>query len=205
MNRSRIHTTALAVGLTAGLLTPPGPQASPLHQHLPVCAGCHGRDGISATPDTPSLAGMDGSYLLRQLKHFKSGQRKSAVMNGIVAALDEEAMSALASHYGEQRPAAAEAGGDPALVRRGKLIYEEGIVDAAVPACSSCHGDDGAGDAKYPRLAGQRGPYVARQLEAFRSGERANDLKGVMGAVAKRMSDADIRAVATYVSTMNKD
>lgn len=147
---------------------------------------------------------MSREYLLRQLKHFKGGQRASAVMQPIVATLDGKAMEALAAYFSEQTPAPGKAG-DPALVERGQLIYDEGIVARAVPACSGCHGDDGSGDDKYPRVAGQQGDYAIAQIQAFRSGARVNDLKGVMSAVAKRMSDDDIRAVVAYMSGMNRE
>ncbi|MBE0548677.1 MAG: c-type cytochrome [Rubrivivax sp.] len=194
---------ALALG-GALVLAAGGARAAPLEQHLPVCAACHGKDGNSLIADNPSLAGMAPEYLVRQMKHFKSGDRKSAVMAPMAAALDADAMQALADHFSEQTPAAGKAG-DPALAAKGKVVYDEGIVGSAVPACSGCHGDDGSGDAKYPRLAGQHAAYVEQQLAAYRSGARANDLKGVMGAVAKRMSDADMRAVAQYITGMNKE
>lgn len=188
-----------ALSMVAG-----GALADADEKHLAVCAGCHGKDGNSALPDNPTLAGMAREYLERQIKHFQSGQRKSAVMSPMAAMLDAKAAHELAEYFSEQTPAPGKPG-DPALAAKGKVIYDEGIVGAAVPSCGSCHGDDGAGDAKYPRLAGQHAPYVERQLAAFRSGERANDLKGVMGAVAKRMSDADMHAVAQYITGMNKE
>ena len=91
---------------------------------------------------------------------------------------------------------------DAKLAAQGKPIYDEGIVGNAVPACSGCHNDDGSGTEKYPRLAGQHPAYVADQMQRFRSGERANDSKSVMRAVAKRMSDSEIKAVAEYVATL---
>ena len=94
---------------------------------------------------------------------------------------------------------------DKALAAKGKVIYEDGIVGTAVPACSGCHGNDGAGDDKYPRIAGQHMAYSHKQLQAFKSGERTNDVKGVMGAIAKRMNDAEMQAVAHYVASLKED
>ena len=88
------------------------------------------------------------------------------------------------------------------LAALGKEIYDEGIVGNAVPACSGCHNEDGSGTEKYPRIAGQHSAYVIQQLLSFKSGERANDVKAVMRAVAKRMNEKEIRAVAEYVVTL---
>jgi cytochrome c553 len=125
-------------------------------------------------------------------------------MTAIATTLDGEAIRQLAEYFSEQKPARGRSS-DAGLAAKGKVIYDEGVVGSAVPACSSCHGDDGAGDAKYPRLAGQQPAYVEAQLAAFRSGKRSNDIKGLMGAVAKRMSDAEIKAVTQYIAGMDKE
>ena len=108
-------------------------------------------------------------------------------------------LNRIVEYFGEQKPAPGQVS-DEALVPQGKAIFEKGVAATSVPDCGSCHGSDGAGDAKYPRLAGQHAPYVERQLLAFKSGERSNDSKGVMGAVAKRLTEAEIRAVAQFVA-----
>jgi cytochrome c553 len=163
------------------------PAAAAPPAQLVVCAACHGQDGNSEVPDNPKLAGLDADYLERQLKHFKGGERKNPIMSGMAATLSANDMRELAEYFSEQA-AKPGLGFDPAEAAKGKAIFDDGLVSAAVPACSGCHGNDGVGDAKYPRLAGQHPSYVARQLAAFKSGERTNDLKAAMSAVAKRLS-----------------
>jgi cytochrome c553 len=201
MARSRSRA-ACAAGLLLGLAL--GAAAAPLDVHIQLCTSCHGPGGNSVIPDNPKLAGADPGYLLRQLKHFKGGQRKHVIMSQIVLTVDEESFEGLAEYFGEQKRLPGTVT-DPALAAKGKSIFHNGIVETAVPACSSCHGEDGSGDAKYPRLASQHATYVERQLHAFKSGERDNDAKGVMSAVAKRLSEADIRAAAQYVSGLKED
>jgi cytochrome c553 len=85
------------------------------------------------------------------------------------------------------------------LVAQGEKIYRGGLADRSVPACSGCHGPSGAGiPAQYPRLAGQHADYVEAQLVAFRSGVRHNN--PVMTAVAAKLNDRDIKALADYVA-----
>lgn len=197
-----LHHRGLLLALALAL--PALPAAADPPPQSAVCMGCHGAGGNSTQPDNPTLAGLAPEYIERQLKQFKSGERASPVMAAIVMTLDGDAIRQLAEYFSEQKPARGRSS-DAGLATKGKLIYDEGIVGSAVPACASCHGDDGAGDAKYPRLASQQAAYVEAQLAAFRSGKRNNDVKGLMGAVAKRMSDAEIKAVTQYIAGMDKE
>jgi cytochrome c553 len=74
-----------------------------------------------------------------------------------------------------------------------------------VAACIGCHGPTGAGNpaAKFPRLAGQHAKYVENQLRAFKSGERDNDAGKMMRNIAGRMTEKEIRAVASYVQGLH--
>lgn len=168
-----------------------------------VCAGCHGVEGISALPNTPNLAGQGAPYIYKQLTEFKSGARVNAVMAGMVAALSDDDMQNLAAHYAELP--AAELTSEAENIELGRQIYNGGITAIQVPACSSCHAPDGAGNdaAKFPRLAGQRSDYTVVALKSFRSGERANDSGNMMRMVAKRLSDEEINAVANYAQGLH--
>ena len=74
-----------------------------------------------------------------------------------------------------------------------------GIADRQIPACAGCHSPTGAGiPAQYPRVAGQHSDYAEAQLIAFRSGARANSTQ--MTAVAAKLNDREIKAVADYVA-----
>ena len=170
-----------------------------------VCAACHAADGNSVAPANPKIAGQIAEYLQKQLADFKpqAGQkpvRESAVMNGMVANLSEADMKALAGFYAGQalKPAAAS---DKTLAGEGQKLWRGGDAALGVPACAGCHGPNGAGiPAQYPRLAGQFSDYVAAQLKAFKEGARHNDPNGMMRAVAARLTEQQIRAVAEYVA-----
>lgn len=204
LHRMRRSGQIALAALISGLLLCPAcalAQAVPLQERLQLCAACHSPDGNSLIPENPNLSGLDPDYIVRQLHDFKSGNRKSAVMSGIIPMVDEKEFAALADFFSRQKP---NPGGksDAKLAAQGREIYDEGIVGSAVPACSGCHNDDGSGTDKYPRIAGQHSAYVVQQLLGFKNGERANDVKAVMRAVAKRMNEKEIRAVAEYVVTL---
>jgi len=64
-----------------------------------MCAVCHGVDGIAKNPDAPHLAAENVEYLLRQLKAFKSGERKHEQMSIIAQGLSDEQMANVAAWY----------------------------------------------------------------------------------------------------------
>lgn len=170
-----------------------------------VCAACHAPDGNSAQPPNPVLAGQHAEYTLKQLMNFKPRQggpaeRPNPVMGGMVGNLSSDEMRSLAAYFERQKPKP-RAARDPDLVRLGQAIYRGGILARNVAACSACHGPGGAGTpAQFPRLAGQLAEYTTAQLRAFRSGERANDANRMMRAVAEKLSDREIAALAEYIS-----
>lgn len=195
--------TVLALTLLAAIpLYAHGQGIPPLSERLQLCAGCHNMNGNSVIPENPNLSAMDAEYLARQMADFKSGARKSPIMSGIIPMVDDKEFAALAQHFSTQKPGKGVVT-DPKLVAAGKAIYDDGIIGSAVPSCSGCHNEDGSGTEKFPRIAGQHTAYVVQQLLNFKSGERANDSRALMRAVAKRMNENEIRAVAEYVATLS--
>lgn len=171
-----------------------------------VCAACHGTDGNSPTAVNPSLAGQTADYMALQLAHFKAGIRANPVMQGMSAALTPEDMKSLGAYFARQAPKPM-AAKDASLVPAGQKLYRGGDAATGVPACAGCHAPDGAGVPKnYPRLAGQYADYTYAQLKAFKSGERGADKDGkdvngrIMGLIAAKMSDAQMKAAAEYTS-----
>lgn len=168
-----------------------------------MCAACHGMDGNSAAPNFPKLAGQHEDYIAKQLAEFKSGDRKDATMNGMAAALSEQDMADLGAFYASQKGSVGAAAEDK--VALGQAIYRAGNAASGVSACAACHGPTGAGNpmAKFPSLGGQHADYTVLQLKNFRAGARANDAGSMMRGVAKKMSDAEIEAVAQYIQGLH--
>jgi len=73
-----------------------------------------------------------------------------------------------------------------------------------IPACISCHGDNGKGNiannVPYPVIGGQRRIYLRAQLVNWKLGERSNSPGGVMNKITKSLSDDEIDALANYIS-----
>jgi cytochrome c553 len=164
-----------------------------------VCAACHGPDGNSPIPTNPVLAGQHREYIFKQLRNYKTGDRKNPIMNGIAASLSEQDMQDVAAYYGSQKPGQGTAR-DAKLVTAGQQMYRGGNSATGTAACAGCHSPSGNGiPSQYPRLKGQHADYTVAQLKAFRAGERANDENAMMRSVAARLTDQEIAAVAEYV------
>lgn len=166
-----------------------------------VCGTCHGPNGNSMQPKYPRLAGQNANYLAAQLKAFRAQTRGDpdaiGYMWGMAAQLDDATIEALAAYYAAQKaePSATGAG---VTVSRGREIFEHGVAAQGVPACSSCHGPDAHGLQDFPRLAGQHGQYVLKQLASFQSNMRN---VAVMHGVAQNLNLDDMDAVAAFLET----
>jgi cytochrome c553 len=172
-----------------------------------VCAACHGADGNSSVPNWPKLAGQHAAYLQRQLGLIKGGERPVPEMAGIVPSLSEQDMEDLAAYFASQtiKPGVT----DEALRASGERLYRSGNAETDIPACMSCHGPAGSGNplSGYPHLAGQHAVYTEKMLKGFRAGttwgpEDANSK--IMTDVTKRMTDEEIKAVASYIQGLHR-
>ena len=163
-----------------------------------VCGACHAADGSRGSPANPIIAGQHPEYLAKQLEEFKSGRRSNPVMKGFASTLSEADMRSVAAFYASKQTKSGTAKNKD-LYTLGQKIYRGGIVDKQVPACAGCHSPTGAGiPSQYPRVGGQHADYTEAQLNGFRSGQRANSAP--MAAIAARLSDREIKAVADYMA-----
>ncbi len=138
------------------------------------------------------------------------------IMNGQVATLSQDDMLSLATYFSTQKLKPGKS--DLAQKTLGKKIYIGGNIGTGVPACIGCHGPAGEGNnaALYPAIGGQHAVYTEAQLKHFRSAAlvwlahnkkespmtragRKNDKGNRMQEVVLRMTDVEIKAVASYL------
>ena len=161
-----------------------------------TCAACHGQTGNSVQPIWPKLAGQHVGYTVKQLQDFRSGARENSQMSPMAQGLSDADIDDLAIYYATQTTVIGNA--DIKLIDAGEKLYRAGNARKGLPACIGCHGPNGAGNpgASYPRLGGQHAQYTEMQLNAFRDGKRTNK---IMRAIAERMNNDDIKAIASYI------
>jgi cytochrome c553 len=165
---------------------------------LPACVSCHGAAGNSSIVANPKLSGQFASYTHKQLVDFTTPNRQQPIMTTYAKMLTDAEKKDIAAWLAAQvhKPGAAK---NKDTVELGRKIYRGGIAERGVAACASCHGANASGiPAQYPRLAGQHQDYTTAQLEAFKSGTRANSPQ--MTTLSQRMSTAEMRAVADYIA-----
>ncbi len=195
---------------------------------VPACVTCHGETGTGNDDlGTPMIAGQFYSFLFKQLEDFAADKREDTtmfIMNANAKGLTTQEKMDVATYLAALRPA--DLGSDLAalkganvevgVVHKGRALVEYGSAvrsdgyDApkdlgspgkGIPACKSCHGYAGRGAPPiYPMIGQQKYVYLVNQLKKWRDGSRANDPKGQMQSVARRLSDEDINNVAAYLT-----
>ena len=154
-----------------------------------ACTGCHGDNGVTAIPGTPSLVGLDPKYFTAAMLAYKSGARSHDVMKPLAAALSDADLSGVALFFALQKPARAQtpAAGNQAAGKK------------AAASCGACHGDQGvSGNPATPSLAGQDAQYLEDALRAYRKGTRKDES---MKAPAASLDDKVLKDLAAYYAS----
>jgi cytochrome c553 len=153
-----------------------------------MCSGCHGEKGISNNDAIPVLAGQHSYYLVAQLTAFKQGQRVNPLMQGIAAGLSDAEIENLAAFFASvpYKPKTA-------------ASAENTVGKAKYAMCAGCHGAAGEGRGAVPRLAQQHSQYLFNQLMAF---NKANRKGGPMPSIAGTLTEKDMKALSSYLSTL---
>ena len=197
---------AMAFSVGAQAQERSAPAASSFEAKLEYCKTCHGLSGqgyLGYFP-MPRLAGQQPDYIEAQLRAFIERRRSNPIMRNVAHVLSPAMISSLANHFHHLNPPPF--GGAPrGAVAMGKRIYDEGLPESNVPACSACHGAEGRGQNEIPRLAGQLYPYMVGQLTGW-SKERgqgtAVDTSAIMAPTAHNLTRSQVEAVAAYVSNL---
>jgi cytochrome c553 len=163
---------------------------------IAMCQGCHGishyRTAYPEVYSVPKLGGQQAAYILKALQDYKQGLRSHATMRSIAALQSDERAAAIAAYYADKGTGAG---------RHANALADD--LQTASPksaaACEACHGPGGNKPASpdTPRLAGQEDDYLVQALTQYRRGSRQNP---IMSAMAKSLTDTQIRDLAKYFS-----
>jgi cytochrome c553 len=165
-------------------------------ERLQLCAACHGEDGNSTNPQIPSIAGQPKLFLENQLILFREELRKSDQMLPVLKGLKDPEIVKLAEHFSKLPAKGMETGApENGLLQRGSQRAKE-------LRCGVCHVSDFGGQNQIPRLAGQREAYLETEMRAYRDGKRTGG-DTIMAAALYGVSDADIKALAHFLSRSN--
>jgi len=159
-----------------------------------TCAGCHGTDGVSTGPATPSLAGMSEVYMVDSMNAFKSGERSSTVMGRIAKGYSEEEFKLMASVFAKQPVAITSQNTDAAKVAAGEKLYGKN--------CEKCHDEKGGlADDDAGILYSQWLPYLQYSMEDYKAGSREMPKK--MKKKVDKLSNAEIEALLNFFASQH--
>jgi cytochrome c553 len=169
------------------------------------CGACHGEGGVSTSGLIPTLAGMDGVVIYKQLDDYRSGKRLWGVMSAIGKALSPQESADVAAYF-SRRPGGLVPVGGEGLPQSGRSLRQSdptirlvfaGDPLRGIPPCAACHGP-GAQKLGAPPLRGQNAAYIERQLAAFAQGMRQNDINEQMRTIAMQLTPKEMQDLARY-------
>lgn len=212
MNKLLTTMFALAVAcVTSGVhAQQPAGNAANGGKKVAMCVGCHGIVGYQASfPEihkVPMISGQSASYLAAALNAYRGGDRKHPTMRAIAASLSDQDIADLAAYYstlglkeGDAAPpaAGAKAPGDKVQA----LIARDSSNN-----CTQCHGANfnTPNDGTVPKLAGQHADYLLVALKSYKveNNPHLGRSNGVMSGQAKKFSNAELKALAGYISSL---
>lgn len=181
----------LAIGFGTGLAFAASAlrAADEIETKAQVCTACHGANGVATDPKTiPVIWGQQQSYLMKQLRDFRSGERNSAVMSPVARSLAEDDLRKMAAYFASKTW--------PARPKPAK----QPLPPKGIAQCQACHQANFEGGMPAPRLAGLSYEYLVAAMRAFANGQRTNNLD--MPQFMRALTDRERSAIARYLSSL---
>lgn len=163
-----------------------------IEEKVKLCVTCHGETGVPINKETPIIFGQNQGYMILQLRDYKSGSRKNALMEPVVAQLERDEIMALAAYFAKQKWPDLQQPSAPADVAA------KAQTAAASIGCKGCHLDQYQGDGTTARLAGQQRDYLQATMMAFRDRSRGNNPG--MSDLMKSATPEELEALAEYLA-----
>lgn len=207
-------SVACATGLALAQSPAPAAGAAPataspqsLKAKTAMCYGCHGivgyRTSFPEVYSVPMLAGQNAKYIAAALHAYQTGDRKHPTMRGIAASLTDQDIQDIAQYYeklGDAKPLGDKPNREPDA-------QVAALINKA--ACFSCHGANLSKpiDPSYPKISGQHADYLFVALKAYKTQNNPTFGRnnGVMGAIAKQFSNSELKAIASYVGSLDSE
>jgi len=176
-------------GIGIGLATVPAQAADEIEAKVQLCAACHGDKGVPTDPKTiPVIWGQQESYLMKQLRDFRNGERSSAIMSPLAKGLAEGELRKIAAYFASKPWPAQRASAKPPAPPKG------------IAQCQACHQPNFEGGMPAPRLAGLSYEYLVSEMHDFATDERANNLD--MPKFMRALTERERNAMARYISAL---
>lgn len=164
-----------------------------------ACAGCHGTNGNSLGPASPSIAGLSPTYFEETMVGFASDEIPSTVMNRIAKGYTEDEIKAMAKFYSAIPMVKAKQSFDADLAAKGAKLHDK--------YCEKCHADGGqSAEDDAGVLAGQWTPYVNWTMADYKAGDReaTKKMKKKLSELLEREGSDGIIALLNFYASQQK-
>ena len=162
-----------------------------------TCAGCHGTDGASVGPASPTIGGMNGEYFVELMKGFKNDEVYGTIMNRIAKAYSDEEIALMGAFFAGQKFVPAKQEFDESMVKDGQKHHDK--------YCEKCHSEGGVvlEEEEYYILAGQWTPYLQNALSDFREERREmpKKMKKQLDKLIEKEGDKGLDALWAYYAS----
>ena len=96
----RLFSTIFGAGVGFAVATVTAYAADDIEAKVQMCAACHGQSGVPTDPKTiPVIWGQERSYLFKQMRDYRNGERDNPIMSPIAKSLAEEDLRKIASYF----------------------------------------------------------------------------------------------------------
>ena len=185
----RLISTIAGAGISFAITAPSANAADNIEAKAQMCDASHGQNGVPADPKTiPIIWGQQQSYLMKQLRDYRNGERDNPIMSPIAKGLAQEDLRKIAAYFAAKSWPAQRATAAPAPPPNG------------IAQCQPCHQPNFEGGPPAPRLAGLSYEYLAAAMRAFAAEERTNNLD--MPKFMQMLTGRERNAIARYLSAL---
>ena len=183
-----------------------------------TCAGCHGTDGVSVGPASPTIAATYPEYFVEVMQGFRDGKVYSTIMGRIAKGYSDEELKLMAGYFADKPFKAADQAFDEKLAAKGAKLHDK--------FCEKCHSDGGTivkaeagekakgkgeeeededegGGEEYYLLAGQWTPYLHNTMEDFIADRREmpKKMKSKLKDLMTKEGDAGLPAIFSFYAS----
>ena len=184
---TRIFSTIVGAGFGFAVTAMPAHAADDIEAKAQTCATCHGQNGVPTDPKAiPIIWGQQQSYLVKQLRDYRNGERDNSIMSPIAKSLAQEDIRKIAVYFAAKSWPTQRAASTSASPPNG------------IAQCQPCHQPNFEGGPPAPRLAGLSYEYLVATMRNFAADERTNN--GDMPKFMHALTDSERDAMARYLS-----
>jgi cytochrome c553 len=186
---TRLFPMVVGAGIGLTVVVVPAHAADDIEAKVELCAACHGQNGVPTDPKTiPVIWGQERSYLFKQMRDYRNGERDNPIMSPFAKGLAEEDLRKIASYFAAKSWPTQTAAPTSAPPPKG------------IAQCQPCHQPNFQGGPPAPRLAGLSYEYLLSSMHSFAADQRINN--GDMPKFMQMLSESERDAIARYLSAL---